>query len=68
MGGHLPKPAQRIRQLHLAGRFALGLEQAGAHDKDGGAAGAGRGDVEAVQAVEELQAAGASSGREVAIE
>ena len=53
----LPIPAQRIRQPHLLRRMAVGLEQPGARDQDAGAPRARGGDVQAVEAEEELEPA-----------
>src|SRR5206468_12275856 len=56
--------AAGVRELHLPRGLTLGLEQAGASDDFAGAARARRGDVEAVEAVKELDAArGAGGGR-----
>src|SRR2546425_5593456 len=56
--------AAGVRELHLPRSLALGLEQPGASDDHAGAARARRGDVEAVEAVQELHAArGVEIGR-----
>ena len=57
-GDQFQVPTERIREFHLAGRAAVGFEEAGVGDEDAGAAGAGGRHVEAAGAVEELHASG----------
>src|SRR6476661_790266 len=55
--GHLDEPAEGIREHHLARRATLRFEQPRRGDDDRRAARTGSGDVEAIQAVEELHPA-----------
>jgi hypothetical protein len=62
------EPAERVDQAHLLGVAATHVQQAGAADENGEAAGAGHGDVEPVAAEENSRLLGSSSPLEVAIE